>query len=579
MAKRTKTTNSGGCILIIGGQNASLANGVHATLDHFLSGAKNERVEIIQGTAQDARDMHDDAKAAGRLKYWGHCFMVAPHMDRSYHAMRHTMLTVILPLLAKKFNFPAGEAIVFEHALKRKGASGTHYHVITNYRDPVTGKIRNWSFDRITNEVVSRTLEVLLGEKIQRGRHHYAVLKALREAGDNHIADAIERAIPPDAEPAARTPRRQVEQAAQAQGVDLRETGVLVRAAFDAADNITKFRELLAVSGLSLVVSYRVKDRPAWTIHNAAGFLRSLGGALAGTSLKQINAKIGEPHEENDTGGSGGVGDADVGDNRHATALESAGDAGVFRVGDQRRPDVERGAAQVLVRAALRNPERAEALRDRLLSLIKGAGEVAGKFLAHVIQRATHFLANIAPHRKMQPNSYVVGLRDDLAALQDDQAAAQEAWGKAEVRVIELTLAPVPTLASAHLAHRGRIATAKKERDYLAEKLATAKANVEACVKRNRAFEEHYERQNAEYRRTVIADQISAAQRALDVSARVEGLIKEKPELLWMGAPAMVRYGLIEAKKAPANARFLINASSKPNDENDDDTGVTLQPK
>jgi hypothetical protein len=577
MAKRIKNPNDGGCILIIGGQNASLANGVDATLDHMLSGAKNERVEIIQGTAQDARDMHGDAKASGRLKHWAHCFMVAPQLDRS----RHTMLTVILPLLARKCKFPATEAIVFEHALKRRGnaGSGTHWHVIVNYRDPITGKIRNWSFDRITNEVVSRTLEVLLGEKIQRGRHHYAVLKALREADENHIADAIERAIPPDAEPAGRTPRRQVEQPAQAQGVDLRETGALVRTAFDAADNNTKFRELLAKVGLSLVVSYRVKDRPAWTIHNSKGFLRSLGGALAGTSLKQIIEKIGEPHEENDTAGSGGVGDADVGVDRNATALESAGDAGVFRVDYQLGPHVEGGAAQVLVRAALRNPERAETLRDRLLSLIKGAGEVAGRFLAQIVQRATDFLANIAPHRKMQPNSYVVALRDELAALQDEQAAAQEVWGKAEVRVIELTLAPVPTLASAHLAHRGRIATAKKERDVLAEKLAKAKADVEACVKRNRSFEEHYERQNAEYRRTVIADQISAAQRALDVSARVEGLIKEKPELLWMGAPAMVRYGLIEAKKALANARFLINASPKPNDENDNDTGVTLQPK
>jgi hypothetical protein len=81
----------------------------------------------------------------------------------------------------------------------------------------------------------------------------------------------------------------------------------------------------------------------------------------------------------------------------------------------------------------------------------------------------------------------------------------------------------------------------------------------------------------------VIAPQVAAAHRALDVAAQVEALIKVHPEYLWMGLRALIRYGLIEASKAAPNAKFLVNADGSSYDPGDDDdaaeTVVTMQPK
>jgi hypothetical protein len=295
MAKRTarrksKTTKEQPAV-IIGGQNASMAGGVNAKLMHLLTGARNEYSLVIQGTAQDARDWYADAEAKGRLKYWAHLFMVAPQLNIT----RHQFMTDVLPLIARLFKFSPDEVIAFEHALKRKheAGSGVHWHLIVKYVDH-TGRARDWSWDRVVNERLSRTLEVMFGEKIQKGRHRKAVLRALRADGEHAVADAIEAAHSSDAEPAARTPAPAIEQMAKKQGVDLREIGKTVRQAYDAANDLQELRDLLARSGLSLAVSYRVEGRPAWVIHNELGFVRSLGGALAGTSLKSIKHKIGD---------------------------------------------------------------------------------------------------------------------------------------------------------------------------------------------------------------------------------------------------------------------------------------------
>jgi hypothetical protein len=103
---------------------------------------------------------------------------------------------------------------------------------------------------------------------------------------------------------------------------------------------------------------------------------------------------------------------------------------------------------------------------------------------------------------------------------------------------------------------------------------------VAEFVARTKVFEDHYNKQNEEYRRTVVADEIAAAKLALDVAARVEALLKEHPEVVWMGAPALARFGLVEAKKAKVDARFLVNAGTPARDAFDEfETASTMQPK
>jgi hypothetical protein len=581
VTKRKSKTAKEKPSVIIGGQNASVAGGVNAKLKHLLTGARNEYSLVIQGTAQDARDWYADAKAKARLKHWAHMFMVAPQLN----VTRHQFMTEVLPLVARLFNFSPAEAIIFEHALKRKheAGSGIHWHLIVKHID-YAGRARSWAWDRVVNERLSRTLEVKFGERILKGRHTKAVVQALRADGEHATADAIEAAHPIDAEPAARTPAPAIEQMAKGQGVDLREIGKTVRQAYDAADNIEEFREMLANSGLSLAVSYRVENRPAWVIHNQAGFLRSLGGALAGTTLKSIKQKIGDPpnagHDENDAGGSGQVGNGHAGFDSDTPDVAAESHDGFLRVGDQFGPRDQGSIAKVFSAAALSDPVKATMLRDRFLSALRGSREVAEIFLAEVVRRAREFIKYIAPKMKLKPNPVVQGLREELANARTAQDAAHVSWARADVDVLEITLAPDP--GTNRLDHEKRIALLKLERDRRAIALKNAKQAVVDRIASNQAFEDHYDTKNADYQKTEVALQVIAAKRSLDVAARVEALVKEHPEVLWMGPAALTRYGLIEASKAAPGAKFLVNADSgpyRPDEDDDPDTVVTVQPK
>jgi hypothetical protein len=476
---------TGASVLIIGSQPATLAHGVNATLRHMLNGSRNEYVEIVQRQAQDARDIHDDAKARGRpLKNWARCFMVAPHEQIT----RGVFMTNVLPLIARLYNFSPGEAVIFEHGLRRKNkGAGVHWHLIVSHVDPLTGQARQWSWDYAINERIARTLEVQFGEKIQLGRHQAAVIRALRRDGEHQIADAIERAHAPEATPKNRTAKRQVEQAAQAKGVDLRDVGERVRAAYDAAGDAEEFRELLARSGLSLVISHRVEGRPAWVIHDSAGFLRSLGGALAGTPLKSIKQKIGEPPHagaKNDASRSGRLRDGHARIDRAISEMAAAGDDGLFRVDNKFRPIDQGSAAKVFSSAALNHPGRATALRDRLFSLVEGARAIAEKFISEVVRRAHRFISHVAPRRVMQPNGFVLRGREELSKLRAVQERAESALSLAYGTVLSATMAPIPSGAAARQAHQERVAAAKNNYNRRILARDQAKAAVADCILR-----------------------------------------------------------------------------------------------
>jgi hypothetical protein len=171
---------------------------------------------------------------------------------------------------------------------------------------------------------------------------------------------------------------------------------------------------------------------------------------------------------------------------------------------------------KVFSRAAMNaDPVEADSLRERLLSLAADGLTIARRVLAIIVKRARSFIDEIAPGMVKEPNLYVKGIRDELAALK---------------------------------ATRG------------------AEAALAEFVARTKVYEDHYTKQNDEYRRTVVAAKVVAAKQALDVAARVEALLTEHPEVVWMGAPALARFGLVEAKRAAPDARFLIDPDLPPDD-------------
>ncbi|MGY4601241.1 hypothetical protein ACVWXL_008987 [Bradyrhizobium sp. GM22.5] len=271
------------------------------TINHLMSGARGQKVEFLQGTPEDIKDIFDLNKARG--KQWGpKLFMFAPGpMMAGKPAMtREFFLSVAWPAAAAMFNIPAAEGIICEHVPQRdEDEEHDHWHVAVNHYDPLTGKARNWSWDRAKLERFSRSMELLTGGKVLVGRFQPLVIRTLREMGENEMADAIEKANPPDAQPAGRTAKRTVEQAAKAKNIDLRVVERSVRAAYVAAADRASFRAALAELGLALEVSYRIPHRPAWVIHKDGEFLRTLGGCLPRVAMATILKKLGAPeHDE-----------------------------------------------------------------------------------------------------------------------------------------------------------------------------------------------------------------------------------------------------------------------------------------
>jgi hypothetical protein len=140
---------------------------------------------------------------------------------------------------------------------------------------------------------------------------------------------------------------------------------------------------------------------------------------------------------------------------------------------------------------------------------------IARRILASIVKRARSFIEDIAPGMVKEPNLYVKGIRKELAALKATPGAA------------------------------------------------AAVADFKA---RTKVYEDHYTKQNEEYRRTEVAPKVAAPQQAIDVAARVEALLTEHPEVVWMGGPALARFGLVEARKAGPGARFLIDPGRRVDD-------------
>jgi hypothetical protein len=550
--------NQGEEPMIIGNAASAVRTDVDHTIEHFLNAAKNEYSACIQRTPQDLRDFMNDGKKRGH-KYGARLFMVAPYRDMT----REFLLTTALPLIARLFGFPASEAVVFEHGLERKGkaASGVHFHFAVSHADPVTGKVRDWGWSNAIVERGSRTLEDMTGEPIQLGRFQTAVIRAMRADGENELADRIEAAHPPGAQPKGRTAKRTIEQPARARGIDLRDLNEIVGTTYNAATNLDALRAGLAVRGLSLEISNRIPDRLAWVIHKNGRFVRSLCGALPRVSLATIVAKIGEPNgpeirSENEHRSH----DRDVGSNLGRVEMAARGNGGA----DSVRPGpvaADDGVAEEVFVTALNEADIGpfEKLLQRALHSAQSALAQIIEYLARAEAQARRFLVRAADE-KPQPDVYVVDLRKKLAELESQRDKARLAWSDAYATAEILINKPRPPRLT-EKAHNARLEQAKAHRDTMAAALERAEAAVAAHIKVSGQFEDAYQHAIAEYQATIVTAKIGGARRYLRVIARCRRLIAESIDIVWMGGPALFAHGMAEDERAKPNARWLIEGS------------------
>lgn len=555
--------------IVIGGTSQISANSPpKESREHFLSGANGQVAECIQKTPADYNDLFDLAIARGR-KFGPKLFMFAPGPGKNGKPpmSREFVLNVAWPACAAMFGINPAEAVIFEHRPQRpEDKEHLHWHIACHHHDPVKNRSRNWSFDWAKMERFNRTMEVLTGDRVLVGRFQPLVIRTLRKMGENHIADAIEKANPPNAQPAGRTPRREVEQAARRNGINLRDHDKAVRDAYQASTNITELRATLAALGLSLVASYRIPDRPVWTIHNADGFVRSLGGSLPKVSQAAIAAKIGVPEhaEQLDiidaiaaAGGTGGSGsglresrgrDHDV-PGPGAGVEEFAGAAP-----DGAQPGNGEALAGIFVRVVTSfDTKTVKDLEQRADRIMISPLLRAIDYFRTVVRRAKAYLEKVIP----APSSFVLNSRktrsEMTAELDNTQAAIAEQEGKIGI----MKMVPPPEVG--RKAHDNRLELETRALVALKRTAALQQQNVDDVARVNKQFEADYAAKVAKAEKNNETN-IKIAKRRIRVARRCDALLDAHPEVAPLGAPTLFYKGLKGdfASQHKPNAKWKI---------------------
>lgn len=103
---------------------------------------------------------------------------------------------------------------------------------------------------------------------------------------------------------------------------------------------------------------------------------------------------------------------------------------------------------------------------------------------------------------------------------------------------------------------------------------ATARQKLLDAIKINdeelKQPEADYEAEAAHHQATKVPERLEHALRLIRVVARCRALIDKLPSVLWMGIEAIFTRGYEEDRKAPANARWLIDPPP-PSEEDDTD--------
>lgn len=270
-----------------------------ATVTHLRYGSENQRIILLQGAWADVTDMFDDAERF-RKKYSLQHLVVAPFELMT----RDQMMTVALPLIATRLNFPACEAVVVEHEKARSDpdAFPTHWHIVIEHFDPVTGKVRDWWKNRFKQELIARILEHRLGHQFLVGFYHDAVLDTLRrefaEDPDSNlgaVADALEAAHPRGSRPQGSTVPKSLIRMHEAVGRDLVALRKACNAAWRASADLDQFNAALAPHGLYAQLA--PNPPPAWAIYDNDGMIGTVAG-MAKAKKADVIAKLGDPADD-----------------------------------------------------------------------------------------------------------------------------------------------------------------------------------------------------------------------------------------------------------------------------------------
>lgn len=561
-------------------------------INHLLRGDENEDIRILQGHPTDVHDMVADARRHVRLFAFRH-FVIAPAVETSTADMLAT-----LDALASEFDFDAAAVFVVEHRKGRAlpGAFSGHLHAIVGEVDAVTGRVLGSGHSYPRQEKVARLEEARLGHPFVQGRHHKAVLAALRVEGYAEVARKLDHAFPStegEGRPrAAYTDTRHA--MAKRAGLDLPAAKAKVAEAWHSARTGGDVERALAVRGLAC----RPGDKPGTWIVEAQD------GTFVGSIARLVKAKkadviarmetpdvkpqspshndgardlqdgpmdhpkpppFGELSEDRSDIGRGGRGAApvDLRSNRRGTgrlALRSGGaECPVDRAGSGSPPSKRAGPTVtssskpssvmglLMTLAQPRYAHRLFALQASANREATAGHRRALAGLAQVQEAAEH--AQRLAERKIEISAEVVAAKEEASAAKQALKAAAATAARA-TNLYHAHLATRPTgwrgfiawvtrTMAQHDARKEELRKGELEAEY-AEKERDRESR--AADRRVEQAIESYERDAANLRNARRQDADSAALRA-EAATRALALLEQKPAFACMGVEALLRLG------------------------------------
>jgi hypothetical protein len=561
--------------MIIDSSNLMSTASIKALETHLRHGAENDAVSMVQGSW---RGLHITVKGAlenGQKFSFKH-IILAPYENTT----RQQVMETIIPALCKEFGIDASKITIVEHSKARGGdprACCLHWHVLVPWYDAGKNRAHDFSFDWMRQSKTAQLVAFRLGHAPLLTRHHVEIIESLRKDGEHECANWLEAAFPLNARPDNAAVPLGIVQAAAALGRDLIQTRSIVRMAERNTVTDLELKAELKKHGLFIVVGQL--SPPAWVVIDQSGAVIGKLAGMAHCRVDKIIQRLGEPKHEYDTEPADERGEVAAGyrepEQLDWVAGTVAGSADRARSGPFGIDD--RASAEVFVSAlnAEENDLRVNAILDRALNLAAGALVKALQLWDRLETEAKAWLLSLAT-KQMAATPIVTSSREQMDIANGRLARAQERWGKLEGDLIFMHLQPTPPKIGL-AAHQARIRKLEARRDHAARILKRVKAEVAEVAKIHQQFENHFARQQAEYRTTVIEPKMQYGQRVLAVLARCRALVMAYPESLVLGGLALFRYGCAEAEKASPNARWYVDVGEDgPDDDYTPDGGFTI---
>jgi hypothetical protein len=544
---------------------------------HLRNGAENEAITLLQGSWHGLRLIVENA-IENDQKYSFKHGIFAPFEDTT----REEAQSVIVREFCAEFNIRPELLTIVEHQKLRAviEACKRHWHVLAPWFDPLTGKAHDFSFDYMRQEKVARIVEYLLGHRFVLGRHHAAVITALRKDGKLECAAALETAFPIDARPDNSSVPLHAVQAAAARGRNMIETRSVVRMAERNTNTAADLKAELGMHGLYIVVGQMVP--PAWVVIDQDGEVVGKLAGLAHCTVAKILKRLGKPKHDYNLEQLEPVPAVGPGDGAEILGIGGVVDGPLHGDGQrpQRRDDLvsdgqvgtdgEKAAAILVAAVSHLDCDAILKLEQRAEHMARGPLLRALEFFEEVIGHADIYLER-AEHSVPQVGIYLANLRKILVALLEklDRAKARFNRWNAEVTTLR-HLPKAPELSNRE--HKQQVREAEINLKHAEINIKRGERVVADQREFNRAFEDAYDAKVAAHQKDIVEPLVAVAHRRKRVAKRCLVMLEDAPEMAQLGAPSLFMFGLREDIEAKPGATWTVDPSQ------DDSAGPTFQP-